>query len=106
MPCLPGFAPVMKPVHETLEIVGMDERMGASVPARRSAASRGMTPPSISSWTSGAPTPSSPITATRGFVFCFRNRSSNPISVYGPCARVGSSRMCGAETRRQEEERS
>src|SRR6266852_6225268 len=65
MPCLPGFCPVMKPVHDTLEMVGMDERMGAAVPVASSAPSRGITPRAARSCTSGSPTPSRPITATR-----------------------------------------
>src|SRR6266852_6563385 len=65
MPCLPGFCPVMKPVHDTLEMVGMDERMGAAVPVASSAPSRGITPRAARSCTSGRPTPSRPITATR-----------------------------------------
>src|SRR5438034_7241822 len=65
MPCLPGFCPVMKPVHDTLEMVGIDERMGAVVPVGKSAASRGITPRAVRSCTSGSPTPSRPITATR-----------------------------------------
>src|SRR5881296_3794603 len=65
MPCLPGFWPVMKPVHDTLEMVGIDERMGAVVPVESSAASRGITPRAVRSCTSGSPTPSRPITATR-----------------------------------------
>src|SRR5437667_5112977 len=55
----------MKPVHDTLEMVGIEERMGAVVPAGRSAASRGITPRAVRSCTRGSPTPSSPITATR-----------------------------------------
>src|SRR5437773_9037964 len=68
MPCLPGFCPVMKPVHDTLEMVGIEERMGAVVPAGSSAASRGITPRAVRSCTSGSPTPSRPITATRDLV--------------------------------------
>src|SRR5579885_1942043 len=65
MPCLPGLRPVMQFVHETLEIVGMDERMGAMVPVSASRASVGTTPRAMRSCTSGSPTPSSPSTATR-----------------------------------------
>src|SRR5262245_59071480 len=54
----------MNPVHETLEIVGMDDRMGAIVPAAASRASVGACPRAIRSCTSGSPTPSSPMTAT------------------------------------------
>src|SRR5437016_9109616 len=68
MPCLPGFCPVMRPVQGTLEMVGIEERMGAAVPAGSSAASRGITPRAVRSCTSGSPTPSSPITATRDLV--------------------------------------
>src|SRR6185295_155768 len=65
MPCLPGFWPVMKPVQETLEITGIDERMGASVPLATSSPKAGMTPRATRSRTSGRPTPSRPRTATR-----------------------------------------
>src|SRR3989442_13898309 len=80
MPCLPGFCPVMKPVHDTLEMVGIDERMGAVVPARSSAASRGITPRAVRSCTSGSPTPSRPITATRAAGAALRppRRSRSP----------------------------
>src|SRR5689334_2626299 len=65
MPCFPGFWPVTSPVHETLEMVGMDDRIGAAVPRARSARRFGMTPRAARSSTSGRPTPSRPITATR-----------------------------------------
>src|SRR5689334_15599681 len=55
----------MKFVHDTLEMVGIDERIGAIVPPRTSAARFGASPRAIRSWTSGSPTPSRPITATR-----------------------------------------
>src|SRR6185369_13629238 len=84
MPCRPGLVPVMKFDHDTLEMVGRLDAMGASVPARRSAAMRGITPRSVSCSMSGAPTPSRPITATRGFGFALLNRSRRPISV--PCS--------------------
>src|SRR5438876_9186494 len=64
MPCFPGFRPVMKLVHETLEMVGIDERIGAIVPPRARAARFGATPRAIRSSTSGSSTPSRPITAT------------------------------------------
>src|SRR6266404_1056134 len=79
MPWRPGFVPVMNPDHDTLEIVGMLDVMRARVPARRSAAMRGITPASVSASTSGAPTPSSPMTAARGFPFGFLNRSKSRI---------------------------
>src|SRR6185436_19118995 len=66
MACLPGFLPVVNPVHETDEIVGIDERIGASVPPATMRARFGMIPRAIRSCTSGSPTPSSPMTATRG----------------------------------------
>src|SRR5262249_45620569 len=59
-----GFFPVMKPVHETLEMVGMDDRIGAIVPVAPRRASVGVTPRAMRSCTSGSPTPSSPRTAT------------------------------------------
>src|SRR5262245_41742012 len=65
MPCFPGFRPVMKFVHETLEMVGIDDRIAAIVPPRASAARFGAMPRAIRSSTSGSPTPSRPITATR-----------------------------------------
>src|SRR5215813_13349148 len=55
----------MKPVHDTLEMVGIEERMRAIVPRAASAARFGARPRAIRSWTSGSPTPSSPMTATR-----------------------------------------
>src|SRR5438067_45828 len=65
MPCLPGFCPVMNPVQETLEMVGIDERMRAADPVARRAPRCGITPRAASASTSGRPTPSRPITATR-----------------------------------------
>src|SRR5689334_17224330 len=55
----------MKFVHDTLEMVGIDDRIGAIVPRRASAARFGASPRAIRSSTSGRPTPSRPITATR-----------------------------------------
>src|SRR5581483_2901650 len=55
----------MKVVQETLEMTGIDERIGASVPVVRSRPRCGMMPRATRSRTSGTPTPSSPITATR-----------------------------------------
>src|SRR5581483_2712615 len=65
MPCFPGFCPVMNPVQDTLEMVGIDERIAAIVPCRASAPRVGITPRAIRSCASGRPTPSRPITATR-----------------------------------------
>src|SRR5258706_13789523 len=79
----------MKPDHDTLEMVGMLEVMRATVPARRSAAIRGITPRSVSASMSGAPTPSRPITATRGFGFAFLKRSKRPTRPRSACPRRG-----------------
>ena len=55
----------MKLVHDTLEMTGIDDRIGATVPPASSFARFGMSPRAVRSRTSGTPTPSSPITATR-----------------------------------------
>src|SRR4051794_33384659 len=85
MPCLPGFRPVVKFVHDTDEMVGMDERIGASVPRATSSPSAGIRPRAIRPRTSGTPTPSRPSTATRDVVGPAappprRNRSRSPSS--------------------------
>src|SRR5215468_12631981 len=54
----------MNPVHDTLEIVGIEDRIGAIVPLAARRARLGVIPRAIRSCTSGSPTPSRPITAT------------------------------------------
>src|SRR5215471_12876811 len=54
----------MNPVHDTLEIVGIDDRIGAIVPVAARRPKLGVIPRAIRSCTSGSPTPSRPMTAT------------------------------------------
>ena len=77
-----GLLPVMKLVQDTLEMTGIDDRIGATVPPASSCARFGIRPRAVKSRTSGTLTPSSPITATRdaGAAICAprRSRSRRP----------------------------
>src|SRR5262249_31946454 len=81
----------MNPVQETLEMVGIDDRIGAAVPAAIRRPRFGVMPRATRSVTSGSPTPSSPSTATfpgRSSARApppRRSRSSHPTGYISSC---------------------
>src|SRR5262249_34864336 len=81
----------MNPVHDTLEMVGIDDRIGAIVPLSASRARFGVIPRAIRSCTSGSPTPSTPMTATRPAAGPARRSAAGRSSSFAPPRRSRSS---------------